>query len=286
MSWKYKRFTSEQRMSRETKRVALVTGASSGIGKDFALQLLREGHMVYGAARRVERMGEIEVAGGVVLEMDVTDDVTMTAAIERIIREQGRIDVLINNAGYGQMGALEDVPMEVARRQLEVNLIGVARLIQLVLPHMRAQKFGRIVNISTTGGKCAGPLGGWYYASKHALEGYSDALRMEVQPFGIDVIVIEPGGIDSEWAQIAYGSAREYSAQGAYGPLVASMLNLPILKRKMPPPRIITDLLLKALKSKRPRTRYHGGYMAGLILFLKRFLPDRMMDRLIMKAMQ
>jgi NAD(P)-dependent dehydrogenase (short-subunit alcohol dehydrogenase family) len=273
-------------MSQKGKPVALVTGASSGIGKDFALQLLREGYMVYGAARRVERMGEIETAGGIALQMDVTDDVTMTAAVARIIREQNRIDVLVNNAGYGQMGALEDVPMEAARRQLEVNLIGVARLNQLVLPHMRAQKSGRIVNISTIGGKCVGPIAGWYYASKFALEGYSDALRMEVQPFGIDVVVIEPGGIDTEWAQIAYGSAQNYSAQGAYGPLVASMLNLPILKRKMPPPQIITDLLLQALKSKRPRTRYHGGYMAGLILFLKRFLPDRMLDRIIMKAIQ
>jgi NAD(P)-dependent dehydrogenase (short-subunit alcohol dehydrogenase family) len=151
---------------------------------------------------------------------------------------------------------------------------------------MRAQRFGRIVNVSTTGGKCAGPLGGWYYASKHALEGYSDALRMEVQQFGIDVIVIEPGGIDSEWAQIAFSSAQEYSAQGAYAPLVTAMLNLPILKRKMPPPRIVTNLLLKALRSKRPRTRYHGGHMAGPILLLKRFLPDRWMDRVIMKSIQ
>src|ERR1700749_4281946 len=121
----------------------------------------------------------------------------------------------------------------------------VARLNQLVLPYMRARRSGKIVNISTIGGKCAGPLGGWYYASKHALEGYSDALRMEVRSFGIDVIVIEPGGIDSEWAQIAYASAQEYSSQGAYGPLVKSMLNLPIMKRRMPPPKIITDLLLK-----------------------------------------
>ncbi|WP_260739373.1 oxidoreductase [Tunturiibacter lichenicola] len=273
-------------MNNEAKRVALITGASSGIGKDFALQLLAEGYVVYGAARRVERMGEIEAAGGVVIAMDVTEDVTMTAAIERIIREQGRLDVLINNAGYGQMGALEDVPMEAARRQLEVNLIGVARLNQLVLPHMRSRRSGKIVNISTTGGKCAGPLGGWYFASKHALEGYSDSLRMEVQQFGIDVIVIEPGGIDTEWGPIAYGSAQEYSGQGAYSPLVTSMLNSPTLKRKLPPPRIITDLLLKALKSKRPRTRYHGGAMAGLILFLKRFLPDRMLDRVIMKAIK
>ncbi len=246
------------------------------------MSLLREGYIVYGAARRIERMGEIEAAGGIALAMDVTDDAAMVSAIDRILRDQGRIDVLVNNAGYGQMGALEDVPMEVARRQLEVNLIGVARLIQLVLPHMRARQFGKIVNISTIGGKNAGPIGGWYYASKHALEGYSDTLRMEVEPFGIDVIVIEPGGIDSEWAEIAFDSAREYSAKGAYGPVLAAMLNLPILKRKMPSPRIITDLLLKALNSKRPRARYHGGHMAGLILFLKWILPDRMMDRVIM----
>lgn len=269
-----------------TKRVVLVTGASSGIGKDFALQLLREGYMVYGAARRVDRMGDIEAAGGVALEMDVTDDAAMTAGIERIIGEQGRIDVLINNAGYGQMGALEDVPMDVARRQLEVNLIGVARLTQLVLPHMRAQKAGRIVNISTIGGKFAGPLGGWYYASKHALEGYSDTLRLEVRQFGIDVVVIEPGGIETEWGPIAFGSAEEYSGQGAYGPLVKVMMNSPILKRKMPPPKVITDLLLKALKSKRPRARYHGGFMAGPILFMKWLLPDRMMDLVLMRTMQ
>ena len=173
--------------------VALITGASSGMGKDFALRLLSEGYVVYGAARRVERMREIETGGGVALTVDVTDDASLTAAVDRIIREQGRIDVLINSAGYGQMGALEDVPMDEARRQMEVNLIGVARLTQLCLPHMRARKSGRIINISSIGGKIATPLGGWYHASKFALEGYSDALRMEVRPFGIDVIVIEGG---------------------------------------------------------------------------------------------
>jgi len=230
-------------------------------------------------------MAEIEAAGGFALQMDVTNDAEMITAIDRIVRDQGRIDVLVNNAGYGQMGALEDVPMDVARRQLEVNLIGVARLTQLVLPHMRTQKSGRIVNISTIGGKFAGPLGGWYYASKHALEGYSDSLRLEVRQFGIDVVVIEPGGIETEWGPIAFGSAEEYSAQGAYGPLVKVMMNSPMLKRKLPPPSVITDLLLKALKSKKPRARYHGGFMAGPILFLKWLLPDRMMDQLIMRTM-
>lgn len=265
-----------------SKPVALITGASSGIGKDFALRLLAEGYTVYGAARRVERMQDIEAAGGVALAVDVTDDATMVAAVDRIVQEQDRIDVLINNAGYGQMGALEDVPIDVARRQIEVNLIGVGRLTQLCLPHMRARKFGKIINVSSIGGKCAFPMAGWYHASKFALEGYSDSLRMEVRPFGIEVIVIEPGGTESEWASIATQEAERHSAKGAYASLVAAMENSPAWKRKMPPARTITDLVIKALKAGKPRTRYHGGAGAGAILFLRHLLSDRMYDRLVM----
>jgi NAD(P)-dependent dehydrogenase (short-subunit alcohol dehydrogenase family) len=269
-----------------TKPVALVTGASSGMGKDFALRLLSEGYCVYGAARRIERMQDIEAAGGIALAMDVTDDATMVAAVDRIIREQGRIDVLINNAGYGQMGALEDVPIELARRQMEVNLFGAARLTQLCLPHMRARKFGKIFNISSIGGKIVTPLGGWYHASKFALEGYSDALRIELHPFGIDVIVIEPGGIESEWGAIAMEEAERYSAKGAYAGLVEKMRNSSVWQRKMPLPRVISDLIVKALKATQPRTRYHGGMMAGPILLLRRYLSDRMFDRVIMMAIR
>src|ERR1700753_1767331 len=208
-------------MDIRNKPVALVTGASAGMGKDFALRLIQEGYVVYGAARRVDRMREIETAGGTALAMDVTDDAATVAGVERIIREQGRIDVLINNAGYGQFGALEDVPMDQSRRQLETNLIGPARLIQLCLPHMRAQRYGRIFNISSIGGKLATPLGGWYHASKFALEGYSDALRNEVSRFGIDVLVSRPGGIETEWSGIAGDEAERYSGQGAYADLVA-----------------------------------------------------------------
>jgi NAD(P)-dependent dehydrogenase (short-subunit alcohol dehydrogenase family) len=199
------------------------------------------------------------------------------------IREQGRIDVLINNAGYGQMGALEDVPISEGRRQMEVNLIGAARLTQLCLPHMRARKFGKIFNVSSIGGKCAFPLGGWYHASKFALEGYSDSLRMEVQPFGIDVVVIEPGGTDSEWASVAAAEAERYSAKGAYRDLVLAQNASPGWKRKMPAPRVISDLIVRALRSKKPRTRYHGAMGAGPILFLRWLLPDRLFDRLIMR---
>lgn len=252
------------------------------MGKDFALRLLAEGYAVYAAARRVERMRDIEHAGGVALAMDVTDDAMMVSAVDRIIAEQGRIDVLVNSAGYGQMGALEEVPIEMARRQIEVNLIGAGRLVQLCLPHMRARKFGKIINISSIGGKCAFPLSGWYHASKFALEGYSDSLRMEVRPFGIDVVVIEPGGTDSEWFPVAIAELDRFSAAGAYGKFVAAMKNSPSWKKKMSSPTVITDLVIKALKAATPRTRYHGASGSGLILLLRKLLSDRLYDRLIM----
>jgi NAD(P)-dependent dehydrogenase (short-subunit alcohol dehydrogenase family) len=254
------------------------------MGKDFALRLIAEGYIVYGAARRTERMGDIEAAGGKVIALDVTDDASMIGCVDRIVREQGRIDVLINNAGYGQFGALEDVPMEEGRRHMETNLIGPARLTQLCLPHMRARKFGKIFNVSSIGGKFSTPLGGWYHASKHALEGYSDSLRNEVRSFGIDVIVIEPGAIETEWGGIAAYEAERYSGRGTYVGFVVKFRKLQAGSRKVPPPRVISDLIIKALKAKRPATRYHGGGLASLLLFMRRHLSDRMFDRLVMFA--
>jgi NAD(P)-dependent dehydrogenase (short-subunit alcohol dehydrogenase family) len=225
----------------ESKRVAFVTGASSGMGKDIALRLIAEGYTVYGGARRVARMADIAAAGGDAIELDMTDDASIVAAVDRVLREQGRIDVLVNNAGYGQYGALEDVPVSEGRRQFETNLIGLARLTQLCLPQMRAEKFGKIINISSIGGKFAFPLGGWYHASKFALEGYSDALRNEVRQFGIDVIVIEPGGIQSEWEGIAAQEAERFSGRGAYAQMVAKFRGLQ--GRKAPPPSLVSDLI-------------------------------------------
>ncbi|MFZ4878405.1 oxidoreductase [Janthinobacterium sp. Mn2066] len=267
------------------KTVALITGASSGMGKDFALRLIKEGYAVYGAARRVDKMADIEAASGHVLALDVTDDDSMAAAVQQIIKEQGRIDVLINNAGYGQFGALEDVPLDEGRRQMETNLFGAARLVQLCLPHMRAQGYGRIFNISSIGGKLAGPLGGWYHASKFALEGYSDALRLEVKPFGIAVVVIEPGGVESEWAGIATQEASRYSAQGAYAGLVKGFGKIQE-NTGQAPTRVISDLIVKALKAKQPKARYHGGVLAAPLLFLRWILSDRMFDRLVSKAIE
>jgi NAD(P)-dependent dehydrogenase (short-subunit alcohol dehydrogenase family) len=273
-------------MSAMDRPVALITGASSGMGKDFALRLINESYKVYATARRVDRMADIKTAGGLTLRVDVTDDKSMTDAVARIMSEQGRIDVLINNAGYGQYGALEDVPIAEGRRQMETNLIGAARLTQLCLPHMRARRFGRIVNISSIGGKLATPLGGWYHASKFALEGYSDALRNEVRAFGIDVIVIEPGGIESEWSQIAANEAQRYSAAGAYAGLVAKFSMMQSRQRKLPGPETISDLVVKALKSRHPKPRYHGGFLAGPMLFLRHHLSDRLFDRVISLALR
>ena len=179
------------------KKIVLITGVSAGMGKETAKLLLEQGYMVYGAARRLDKMADIKALGVKILEMDITNDAALAEGIDTIIKAEGRIDVLINNAGFGSYGAVEDVPMSNARYQLEVNLFGTARLIQLVLPYMRKQRYGRIINISSIGGKFAGPLGGWYHASKFALEGLSDSLRNEVKPFGIDVVVIEPGGVKS-----------------------------------------------------------------------------------------
>ena len=271
-------------MRDQPSRVALVTGASSGIAKDFALRLLSQGYVVYGGARRTDCMEDPASAGCGVIALDVTDDASMVAAVERIVREQGRFDVLINNAGYGHYGALEVVPMDEGRRQMETSLIGPARLIQLCLPHMRAQRTGRIINVSSIGGKLVTPLGGWYHASKYALEGYSDALRNEVAPFGIDVVVIEPGGIESEWSSIACDQAERYSGAGASADLVRKLRRAQARLGTNTPPKVIGDLIVKALRARRPATRYHGGRLAGTLLLLRRILSDRMFDRLMMSA--
>ncbi|MFO0398801.1 MAG: oxidoreductase, partial [Sphingobacteriia bacterium] len=175
------------------KQIVFITGASSGIGKETALKLLQEGHTVYGAARRIDKMQALTDAGGYALQMDILQAQQVQAAVDKIIEAEGRIDVLINNAGYAVFGAVEDVSAEDTRRQFDVNLFGLAEVTKQVLPHMRRQKSGRILNISSMGGKLYSPLGAWYHATKHALEGWSDCLRLETKQFGIDVVIIEPG---------------------------------------------------------------------------------------------
>ena len=270
-----------------TTKVALVTGASSGIGEATARQLAAAGLTVYAAARRTERMQKLTEAGIHPIAMDVTNDTSMQAGVEAILNEQGRIDVLVNNAGYGSYGALEDVPMAEARAQMEVNVFGAARLTQLVLPTMRAQRSGTIVNVTSMGGKITTPLGAWYHATKFALESISDCLRMEVAPFGIDVVVIEPGGIRTEWSGIAAEKVRAVSSNGPYAPqgnAVASSLTSEATRRRSSPPELIGKTITKAVAARRPKTRYAVGYGAKPMIALHGLLPDRTFDAFIRRA--
>ena len=201
---------------KDMKKVILLIGASSGIGYQTAENLAKEGHIVYGAARRTEKMETLKQFGVKPIYLDVTDEESIKSAIDTIIENEGRIDVLINNAGYGSYGAIEDVEISEAKMQFEVNLFGLARLVQLVLPHMRKQKSGRIINVSSMGGRMTSYFGGWYHATKYALEAFSDALRMEVTDFGIDVSLIEPGGIKTDWGIIASDKLANSAKGGAY----------------------------------------------------------------------
>jgi NAD(P)-dependent dehydrogenase (short-subunit alcohol dehydrogenase family) len=268
-------------------KIALVTGASSGIGEATALKLQALGYTTYAAARRVHRMEHLTRSGIRPLAMDVTDDEAMQSAVSQIIAEEGRIDVLVNNAGYGSYGALEDVPLSEARSQFEVNVFGATRLTQLVLPHMREQRSGTIVNITSMGGKIYTPLGAWYHATKFALEAISDCLRMEVKPFGIDVIVIEPGSIRTEWGGIAAEKVRAVSGSGPYAPqgnAMAEALSSEAAQRLSSPPELIARTIARAVTARRPRTRYAVGSGAGPLIFLHGVLPNRWFDALVRRA--
>ena len=272
---------------KQDKQVILITGASAGMGKEFAKQILKEGHIVYGVARRLDKMNDIRQLGVRVLSMDVTDDASMVQAVDSILEAEGRIDVLINNAGFGSYGAIEDVPMAEARYQLEVNVLGAARLIQLVLPSMRAQQYGRIINISSIGGKMAMPFGGWYHASKFALEALSDSLRSEVEPFGIDVVVIEPGGIKSEWGAIAMTHLEKSSSGTVYeAPAKKFASGMAAVDNKIPGPDVIARLVKRAIDAKKPKTRYLGGFMAKPAMLMKKVLSDRMFDKVMMSQIK
>lgn len=269
--------------------VALVTGASSGIGRETALELTRRGFTVYAGARRVERMADLREHGVRVLALDVTDDASTEAAMARIESELGRLDVLVNNAGYGSYGAVEDVPLEEGQQQFEVNVLGPMRLVRLAIPLMRRHRFGRIVNVTSIGGKIYTPFGTWYHGTKFALEGMSDVLRIELKQFGIDVVVVEPGAIRTEWGAVAAERLREASAGGRYEEqaenLIASMLS-ESAERRASEPSVIARAITTAATARRPRTRYAAGRTAHAVLLARRVLPDRVFDRLITAQLQ
>ncbi len=270
-------------------KVVLITGASSGIGRKTALRLIREGYIVYGAARRAAEMKVLADAGGHVLTMDITREEDIADAVNQIVREQGKIDILINNAGYAIYGSVEETSLEDARRQFDVNLFGLARLTQLVLPHFRKQGSGIIMNISSMGGKIYTPLGAWYHASKHALEGWSDCLRLETKPFGIKVIIIEPGIIATEFNDVYTRPMIERSGKGPYANLAKSVEKATLEYGKpgaSSPADLIAGVIAGAIRDEHPKTRYRAGKMAKLMISIRKFFGDRVFDRAVMSQVR
>jgi NAD(P)-dependent dehydrogenase (short-subunit alcohol dehydrogenase family) len=270
-------------------RAVLITGCSSGIGWATAERLGRSDLAVYATARNVQAIAPLGERGCRLLPLDVTDEGSMRRAVEEIERTEGAVGVLINNAGYSQSGAIEEVPMEKVRRQFETNVFGLARMCQLVLPGMRRQGFGRIVNLSSMGGKLTFPGGGFYHATKHAVEAISDALRFEVRAFGVEVVVIEPGLIRTGFAQTAVGSMGEDAANnGPYAGFDAGVAEVTRENYERGPlaklgggPEAVAETIERAIWAARPRTRYTVTPSAKLLISTRRLLPDRAWDLLL-----
>lgn len=265
------------------QKVVLITGASAGIGRESAIHLANKGFIVYAAARRIDKLKELEVYGIHSISLDVTKEDSIINCVNTIIGKENRIDILVNNAGYGSYGSIEDVPLEEAKYQFEVNIFGLARLSQEIIPHMRKQKYGRIINISSIGGRIGEAHGAWYHATKFALEGFSDSMRMELKQFGIDVVVIQPGAIKSEWNEIAREKMLQTSGNTVYGELVKKQVDLfKYADKRASEPSIITKVICKAIQASKPKTRYSAGEGVKPILFLRSLLSDRAMDKVML----
>jgi NAD(P)-dependent dehydrogenase (short-subunit alcohol dehydrogenase family) len=273
----------------DVSKAVLITGCSTGIGRASALRLARSGWTVYATARRPESLTELAEAGCKTLALDVTDEQSMRAAVERIEQEQGAVGVLVNNAGYSQGGPIEQVPMEAVRRQFETNVFGLIALTQMVLPGMRAQRWGKIVNIGSMGGRLTFPGGGLYHATKYSLEALSDALRFEVRGFGVDVVLIEPGLITTDFAQTAVASTSdlgggEDSADGVYGEFNAKLAALTVgvyespVRRLGGGPEVVAKAIERAITRRRPPARMLVTPSARLTVLQRRLLPDRLWD--------
>lgn len=271
-------------MSSSQDRVALVTGASSGIGRATALALAAHGFVTYATARRPEALTDLRGQGLRTLALDVTDEATLVAAVRTVEAEHGAIDVLVNNAGYGEMGPIEEVSLARWRQQFETNVFGLVRLSQLVLPGMRARGWGRIINVSSGGGEFTFPLAGAYHASKYAVESLSDALRFEARPFGIDVVVVQPSVVRTQLVDAALDTLRAV-ASSPYAALIDSYTrqSRESIARgtAILTPEQIAAVIVRAALARRPRTRYKVGAIARVLPVLRRVLPDRAWDALI-----
>lgn len=263
-------------------RTILITGCSSGIGRATATYLAGRGHRVYATARRLESIADLEKDGCKTLTLDVTDEASMRAAVEQITSAEGGVEALVNNAGYGLQGPFEETSLADIRRQFETNVFGAVALTQLVLPKMREKRFGRIVNVSSMGGRITLPGGAFYHGTKHALEAISDVARFELKPFGVDVVIIEPGIIRTE-----FGTTATSTVEGDAGPYASFNSSLkgvlnsayegPLAKTGVGP-GAVAKTIGKAIEARRPRTRYVVPAVTRGILIARRLLPDRAWD--------
>lgn len=269
------------------QKVILITGASSGIGYQTAEDLAKAGHKVYAAARRTEKMQPLTASGATPLHLDVTDENECSEVIETVIRKEGHIDVLINNAGFGLYGAVEDVPMEDARRVFDVNILGMATMIKYAVPYMRKCHNGLIINISSIGGRVPTYLGAYYHGTKFAVEGFSAALRIELAQQGIKVVVFEPGGIKTEFGAIASSRLEEISRGGANeseAMITAKGIRNQYSGNMLSKPKVISSALLKIVNSRCPRNRYLIGFMAKPIVAMHALMPTRLYNKMMLHA--
>jgi len=262
---------------------ALVTGCSSGIGRAVAERLHAAGFPVYATARRPESIAPLAGAGMTTLALDVTDESSMVAAVDRVVTDHGAVGVLVNNAGYSLQGTVERTPMGDVRREFETNLFGLVRLTQLVLPGMREQRYGRVVNMGSMGGRFTFPGAGFYHATKHGVEAISDALRLEVAPFGVKVVLIEPGPVQSRFGETAVSTipegddspyARFHDEMGeAYARAYRGRPTDLVVS-----PEAVADVVVKAVRDPSPRPRYAVGVAARTLITSRRLLPDQAWD--------
>lgn len=273
------------------RKIALVTGASTGIGRETAISLAEKGFVVYAAARSIDKMEDLKELGIIPIFLDLRDESSMLNCLNSIYEKETSIDILVNNAGYGSYGAIEDVSIEEAKRQYEVNIFGLARMIQLVLPTMRENNYGKIVNVSSMGGRIWTLFGAWYHSTKFALEGLSACLRLELKNFNIDVIIIEPGGIETPFGVIAADNLIKTSKGGAYEDWAnKTATNMKKIYKgeafnKLSKPSIIGKCIAKAVTVRRPKTRYLLGSGSWFMTTFQRIFGDRIYDWFVLKVM-
>ncbi len=270
-------------MTDTISKAVLITGCSTGIGRATAERLGGKGMTVYATARRLESIADLEAKGCKLLACDVTDESSMVAAVRTVEDAHGAVGVLVNNAGYAQDGPIEEVPLDDVRRQFETNVFGLVRMTQLVLPAMRRQRWGRVINVSSVGGKLVFPGGGFYHATKWSVEAISEALRFEVRPFGVDVAVIEPGTIATSYEETSAAKFAGGNDASDYAQFKRDRLErvAAAYEGKVAGPDEVAKVIGHAATASKPRTRYVVTAQARMVMSLRRVLPDRAWDRFI-----